>query len=805
MASSRLGHIAAQAWTRRRPIAFAVLFAGTGVQYALVRRDAYLRNYVYPDTYLVWKVYDGSIVEARRAPSLGQLVAPTQPGDEHVHVMELYEVIRALKWAQGDERIRGIIADFSSLHVPASLAPQQLGLAQLEEIARTLQNEFRAAKREQFGDERPSSIAWTDSFDSQGAYLLATAFDRVYMQPSGQVPLVGLSSQIPFFHRLLRRVGVHMHAEARGEYKSMVSPFMEEDSLPPAQLANQAELIGELNRGYAHIVGVNRFRDREPGAAADRVVQLAREGPLSAAEAVGEGLIDGTCFWRDVVRAAGAPREEERGENTVHASGDMAEQQAPSYAPDATRFKTLYHYAQLSRRHLDRMLGDDEVVHLGVVYLLGTISNASGAFSVSAAIQGLREAAEDPSISGIVLRIDSGGGDVVASECLWDAVRRVRDETGKPVVASFGNAAASGGYYVATAADAILAGENTITGSIGVAALRPTVTRSLLEHLSIAVQSFFTGSTAASLLHELDPDQIRHMAEHTTHTYEAFLTKVCEGRGISADAVHGLAGGRVMTGLAAWLRCHPDVKLLAPCEGTVEIDGDAPEAEAPHAPSAVAVRVAGGDLLGTYTTRREGAPGNEAVRVVRAGGASAAEPRRAQSEDSAGMPAADGPGRDGAPAAAPAFGRGLVDAIGGLWDASLYTMTVTLQAEVDRYAREHNVSEETATQLFRPGCSRSVNDDGVTALSADVHLVKFPEEKPLWRRLQYSATEQSPSLRMDLVGTQLASTFAAAALRVWTSCVGSDPTALDALAHALRQGGTSGRVRAEYPFSTQFL
>ena len=111
------------------------------------------------------------------------------------------------------------------------------------------QHDFREAKRQQFGSDTTSTVAWTDTFTSQGAYLLASGFERVYMQPTGQVPLVGLASQMPFFKRLLNWAGIKMHAEAREEYKSMVSPFTQTDSLTPAQLANQAELLGELNQG----------------------------------------------------------------------------------------------------------------------------------------------------------------------------------------------------------------------------------------------------------------------------------------------------------------------------------------------------------------------------------------------------------------------------------------------------------------------------------------------------------------------------------------------------------------------------
>ncbi len=222
-----------------------------------------------------------------------------------------------------------------------------------------------------------------------------------------------------------------------------------------------------------------------------------------------------------------------------------------------TKFKSLHHYNKVNDRHLERQLSDDEIVQVGVVYLLGGISSAPGEFSTSSVLKGLKEAGENEDIKSIVLRIDSGGGDVVASESIWDAVRRVREDYGKPVVASFGNAAASGGYYAASAADAILACENTVTGSIGVASLRPTITRAFFDRFNVGIQSFFTGSTSLSTLHELDAAQRAKSAKHIDEMYDDFLQKVCDGRNISRDVVESLAGGRVMTGLSAWARCNP--------------------------------------------------------------------------------------------------------------------------------------------------------------------------------------------------------------------------------------------------------
>lgn len=728
----RVSAAAGRVWARKRTIGVSLVLGGAAVQYAVLRWNEFVRDTVWPDTVLVWKVYDGAVVEARMPPTLSRLLTAPTPGEEPPRVMELYEVLRTIRWAQKDPRIRGIFADFSSLHIPSGTAGARLGLAQTEELANALA-EFRREKQEQFG-VKITTVAWTDSFASQGAYMLASAFDRVFVQPSGAVPLVGLSSQIPFYRRLLDWAGIRVHAEARSEYKSMVSPFVERDALPAAQLKNHAELLGELNYSYAMAVGKNRFAELEPARAAAQVLALAKEGPYSAREAVGANLIDGVSFKRDALRTLAGP-----------------------FAGDE-QFKALHHYYDLTTRMLRRTVSADEIVQVGIVYLLGGISSAPGEFSVSSAIRGLAEAAKDTDIGSIVLRIDSGGGDVVASESLWDAVRRVRTESKKPVVVSFGNIAASGGYYVATAADAIFASESTITGSIGVAALRPTFTRTLFERLHLRIQSVFTGSTFMSSLHEPTEKQIARMQAHIDEAYADFLDKVKSGRGLSSEALAGLVGGRVMTGLAALGdRALGDA---IPSFGTdIRQPSRSPIEWWPH-------------VLDQATTVVDDSP--EAV-------------HEDEYEDEYASPGAAPEevydGQNAPPRAAPAAestptSRGLVDALGGIVDASHYAMTLSLQGEINALAEARGISAEEAAAQIRPRCRRLTHGESETIVT-DIELVRFPKALSLWRRVQqYSVSGEQPFLAL------IPLIFGAS----------SEVTrALDELRHM-------GHVRSEYPY-----
>ncbi len=609
-----------------------------------------LRDFIHENTYLVWKIYPGSIVEDRHPASLGNLLvgSPT-PGEEAPKVLELFEAIRALKFASQDSRIKGIIADFSSLHIPSSVSPDPLGLAQIEELGAVIR-EFSSAKREQLQDPKARvTLAWADSFDSQGAYLLASSFDELYVQPTGGVPLTGLATQVTFFRKLLNWAGIRVHAMARKQYKSMVSPFIEEEELPPAQTQNEADLFGDLNRSMARMIGSARFQDLNPEEAEEKVVEMAKNGPYAAAEALEIGLIDGLRYKREIIESLFSDHEG-TGSPDAHSAASASKQpsseddstlpatlskgKAPQYgqrrldSPEAPKFKSLHDYNRVNNKVLDRALKDDEIIEVGVVYLNGTIASASA----SSVIKGLNEVADDDDIRSCILRIDSGGGDVVASESIWDAVRRVKSR--KPIVASFGNVSASGGYYAATAASAITAGESTITGSIGVASLRPVITKTFLDRLGIAVQSFFTGATSMSILHEMDDREKARQEKHMDETYDDFLDKVCQGRGMTYKEADSLAGGKVWTGFSAFVACNGDMEADLEEETgtvvTVDAAGEsaAADANAAQRPSksdgAIALkpkqtkRIRIRDLAYEWTTEESSsAAGNRMTLIVR--------------------------------------------------------------------------------------------------------------------------------------------------------------------------------------------
>ena len=205
-------------------------------------------------------------------------------------------------------------------------------------------------------------------------------------------------------------------------------------------------------------------------------------------------------------------------------------------------------------------LGFEAKSEFALIYGTGTVvqGSASGsplnstpAFASQTVSDAIFDAASDPGISAIVLRIDSPGGSALASELIWRAIGRAR-AMGTPVVASFSDVAASGGYYVAAGANAIVSDPGTLTGSIGVFALRPAIA-GLLDKLEIGVDSLTRGRHADFLLssEKLSPAAHARLQASVLDTYQLFLTRVADGRGLTVDAVDEIGQGRVWTGRQA--------------------------------------------------------------------------------------------------------------------------------------------------------------------------------------------------------------------------------------------------------------
>ncbi|KDE04269.1 hypothetical protein MVLG_05297 [Microbotryum lychnidis-dioicae p1A1 Lamole] len=756
---SRVFGAAKTGWAWRRAILF-----GLGTSYAVVnwqssKIKAWKRDQIHDKTYLYWKIYDGGIVEAKSYGSnLNYLLnSSTGSPEEPPRVMTLFDVIRTIKLIEQDDRIRGIIADFSNISVP-SVPAYNLGLAQLEEIQEALL-ELRRTKHERLGQENWKTIAWSDTFTSQAQYLFATCFDEVYTQPTGEVPLVGMGTTVPFYGRLAKWLGIEVHAEARNEYKSFVQPYIDEKLTKP-QKENHLELVSDLNDNLMTYIARNRFSTSLAGLLGlEHVKKLSQEGPYSATQATKVGLLNGTAYRQDVLDSI-----MDKDEN-----GDLVE--------NPKRVKGFYHYSKIMERIVENTVTD--AMDVGVVYLMGTIGDA-GEFGTAAVVRGLKEAGEDETIGAVVLRIDSGGGGVVESDTIWSAVRDLREKYGKTVVASFGNASASGGYLVSTHADAILASPSTITGSIGVAALRPTFTQTFFDRLHITLDSIFLGSRTQDLTHKLEGAELKRYQAHVDEMYTDFKNRVVEGRGVHPELIDLIAGGRVFAGLKAF-------ELTAPRELVDKIRGWTKEDSTTPEPTTKLEELSSPRLIGEEETPKNGsnrativtlpedqetspyAPPTTVMNENFFDEIATLEPAEVNALKALSSPepttsTSVPPPTEGQPSPLPTvsgifeitpgpFGRGLIDGLGGIRDSAIYACELFISNGVAAYQHDNpGMSEKEALKSLLPDARPSWNEEtGEMVMSLDVRLKRFPVQKGFWQTLRENS-EKGDSVELSQLG-----------------------------------------------------
>ncbi|BBX74812.1 signal peptide peptidase SppA [Mycobacterium shinjukuense] len=438
--------------------------------------------------------------------------------------MALRDAVAAIHRAAEDPRVAGLIAR-------VQLSPAPVGAVQ--ELREAIVA-FTAAK---------PSLAWAETYPGTLSYYLASAFGEVWMQPSGSVGLVGFASNATFLRDALDKAGIQAQFVARGEYKSAANLFTE-DGYTDAHREAVTRLLESVQEQVWRAVAESR--DIDPGA----LDELADRAPLLRDDAVACGLVDRIGF-----------RDEAYARIAELTGADDAASEADEKPPRMY----LARYASSARSRLASPVppipGRRAKPTIAVVTLEGPILNGRGgpqflpfapasvgADTIAAA---LREVAADDSVAAIVLRVDSPGGSVTASETVWREVKRARDR-GKPVVASMGAVAASGGYYVSAAADAIVANPGTITGSIGVITGK-LVVRDLKGRLGVGSDTVRTNANADawSIDSPFTPQQQAHREAEADLFYSDFVQRVAEGRNLSIDTVNGVARGRVWTGADA--------------------------------------------------------------------------------------------------------------------------------------------------------------------------------------------------------------------------------------------------------------
>jgi protease-4 len=419
----------------------------------------------------------------------------------------LLEALLALDAAGRDPRVAGLLLE---------LGASPAGWSGVQSLRRAL-----CALR-----ARGKVVAvYAESLDAS-ALLLASAAERIWLPETGQVHLVGLRAESFYLHELLSRLGVRADIVRIGSHKTAAEVLTRSD-MSPEQREQQEALLDDL---FASLVeGVAEGRALAPEA----VRALVDRGPFVARAAQEAGLVDG-CLYPDELDAAlaelapvraGAPREAPRVDARIYT---------------ALRPPGAFHPGGRADPGLAYVVAEGAISRGGV--LRGVAAEA-----LCPCLDALREA---PEVRGVALRIESPGGDALASDLLWRSVERLTRE--KPVVATLGDVAASGGYYLACAADAIFAESGSLTGSIGVVGGKLDLSR-LYRQLGVARDGVERGARAGMLseARPLRADERSALRSGMAALYEAFVERVARGRHLAHEAVARAAEGRVWSGRRA--------------------------------------------------------------------------------------------------------------------------------------------------------------------------------------------------------------------------------------------------------------
>jgi protease IV len=425
----------------------------------------------------------------------------------------LWDLTESITTAAKDGRVKAILLELDDM--------QGGGQPTLEEIARALQV-FRASGKK--------VVAYATNF-SQGQYYLAAHADEIYMDPDGEVLIEGYERYRTYVKGLLDKLAVDMHLFRVGAYKTGAEDLVRTD-MSPEDRAESAVYLDALWKGWQSAVTTARKLPADAMSTyADGYIEALRQkNGDSAAVAVEAGLVTELKTQDELIA------------RMIELAGSD---------PDAEEYPVIEMDDYVRVHAAEKTLRKGATGRVGVVVASGDILDGDqppGTIGGFTAAELLREARRNDDIAAVVLRVDSPGGSVLASEQIYRAVAALK-AAGKPVVVSMGDLAASGGYYVAAPADQIFASPMTLTGSIGIYAVLPTLDRTLGK-IGVTVDGFGTTELSGKLRLDrpMDPALRDYIQLSIDHGYETFISHVATGRSMDRDTVDGIAQGRVWIG-----------------------------------------------------------------------------------------------------------------------------------------------------------------------------------------------------------------------------------------------------------------
>jgi protease IV len=415
----------------------------------------------------------------------------------------LNDLLNNIERAAKDEKIRGIYLELSDI---------QAGIATLEEIRNALIDFKKSGK---------FIIAYSDSY-AQGAYYVASCADKIYLNPAGSVDFVGLSAEVMFYKKILDKLDIKPEVIRHGKFKSAVEPYMYDKM----SAENRDQIKTYMGSIWNHITGQISISRNIP---AEKLNTFADDLLLwNTDSAVSYKIVD-ALLYKDQVLDSLAKLVEISNTETLG-------------------FVTHEKYLKVPKPRDNKGYVREKIA---VIYALGDIVSGDQGENVIGSekmAKTIRDARRDSTIKAIVFRVNSPGGDALASEVIWRELYLARQV--KPVIASMGDVAASGGFYILAAADTVVANPNTITGSIGVFGLLVNAGDFLENKLGITtdIENTNAHSDMGSIYRPLSVPERAALQNMVDVTYSTFVKRVSDGRNMPYNDVDKIGEGRVWSG-----------------------------------------------------------------------------------------------------------------------------------------------------------------------------------------------------------------------------------------------------------------
>jgi protease-4 len=455
------------------------------------------------------------------AGSLVEDSAPVDPvaaflNQDYDQPVLLHDLVRAIQWAASDDRITALILNLEDLSGPSTSQTLELSEAIVA---------FKAA-------DKP--VVAVGDFYSQAQYLLASQADEVLLHPEGGMFLEGFSVYRAYLRSFLEKVRVTMHVFRAGDNKSAVEPYLRDD-MSDSERAVVSRWISGLWAAYTDLAETGR---EMPAGALNTFIETFAEQLAASNNDLAETLMAGG--WVDVL--------------ADHAEMNALLVERVGATDDEGLAQTIDFERYFEDVKQQRMLAEEGLPLIAIVPVEGTLvpGESEEGMAGSDTINGYIDTAmEAEDIAAIVLRVNSPGGSVFASDLIRRKLSEA-SEAGIPIVVSMGTVAASGGYWIAAEADQIWALPTTLTGSIGAFSAFPTI-EGIFEYLGVTSDGVGTTSLAGavSLDRGVSPEMARIIQSLSYSAYDDFVDLVARGRGMDPEAVEEIAGGLVWTGAEA--------------------------------------------------------------------------------------------------------------------------------------------------------------------------------------------------------------------------------------------------------------